>query len=96
MSNTRTVRLTAVVVGLCAVGAWATMITPNDDTYLDQSSSNTVRDYPGVGQTGGILMKGQTGSQRIGILEFSLPNTDVTSASLNMLHFRSWARTRVG
>jgi hypothetical protein len=81
--------LTAVVL-VGAGQAFALVITANDDTYLDQTASTTVRDYPGTAQTGGILMKGQTGSQRIGIIEFTLPNVDVTSATFNMLHFRSW------
>ncbi len=71
--------------------AMGAIILANDDTYLDQTASTTVRDYPGISQTGGILMKGQTGSQRIGIIEFTLPNVTVTSATLNVLHIRSWA-----
>ena len=83
--------LVLVLAGILVSPVFATIILPNDDTYLDQSASTTVRDYPGVGQTGGILMKGQTGSQRIGIIEFTLPDVTVTSATVNFLHVRSWA-----
>ncbi len=86
--------LAGIVLVSFAVGersALGAKIVPNDDTYLDQTAATTVRDYPGVSQTGGILMKGQTSNQRIGIIEFTLPNIEVTSATFNMLHIRSWA-----
>lgn len=61
------------------------ILLPNDDTFLDQTSGGTVRD------NGGILIKGQSGQQRIGIIEFTLPDVTVESATLNLLHVRSWS-----
>lgn len=48
------------MLAITARPAYGVIILPNDDTYLDQTTSTTVRDYPGVNQTGGILMKGQS------------------------------------
>jgi len=91
--NTSIVRVVSAVVVMLAVASWASAITilPNDDTYLDQVNANSVRDYPSLQPSAGILMKGQSSNVRIGIIEFTLPNVEVTSATFNMLHIRSWA-----
>lgn len=78
------------VVLVSAGPSYGAIILPNDDTYLNQSASTTVQDAP-TNPLGTIVMKGQTNSQRIGIIEFTLPNVTVTSASFNMLHIKSWA-----
>lgn len=84
----------AVLLGaLWAGSASGAIIYANDDTYLDQQNGNTNRDNPGTGllSTAGILMKNQTGQQRIGLMEFTLPNTAVTGATINVYYFRSWS-----
>lgn len=78
--------MAAIVVG----PAWGLTITPNDDTYIDETSKDAVRDAPTLASAG-ILMKGQSGSRRVGLIEFTLPDVEVTEASFNMYHFRSWA-----
>lgn len=84
--------LTLAVSSALVTSASAAIISPNDDTYIDQQNANTIRDNPGTGllSTGGMLMKNQTGQQRIGLIEFTLPNVDVTAATINVHYFRSW------
>jgi hypothetical protein len=84
--NRSTLKAGSVVILTLVMTSWASaiVISPNDDTYLDQTASTTVRDNDG------IVIKGQTGSARIGCMEFTLPDVTVTSATLNFLQVRSW------
>lgn len=65
--------------------AMAGMLVPTNDTYVDQTAGSTNRDDDG------LVIKGQSGWQRRGIIEFNLPNLPVAEAKLNLLHVRSWS-----
>jgi hypothetical protein len=65
-------------------------LLPNDDTYLSQVSTGTPQPSSTPQDNGGILMKGYSTQQRIGLIEFTLPDVTVTSATFNMLHIKSW------
>lgn len=84
----------AVLLGaLWAGSASGAIIAPNDDTYVRASSSARGINYdmPGGSGAGGLLMKNQTGDQYVTLIEYTIPNTAVTSATFNATYFRSWA-----
>lgn len=88
--NTRLVKAAVITVAILAVASWASAITiyPNDDTFIDETAKDTVRDAP-TNPAAGIFMKNQTGYRRAGFMEFTIPNVTVTSATFNATYFRS-------
>jgi hypothetical protein len=93
----RRIATVAVILGLTSAllgPASAAVILPNDDTYVSAASAGTNYDNPNPGVllgTAGLLMKNQTGNQRVGFIEFTIPNVPATSATFNALYIRSWA-----
>lgn len=95
MKNAIVSGLVLGIVGMMIVSpVSAATLLPNDDTYVSAASAGTNYDNPTPGaplSTGGLLMKNQTGNQRVGFIEFTLPSTPVTSATFNALYIRSWS-----
>ncbi len=89
----------ALLTGGVVSTGWAAIITPNDDTYVSavtspQNQQGTNFDNPTQGaplSTGGLLMKNQTGNQRVSFIEYTIPNEEAASATFNATYFRSWS-----
>lgn len=83
---------TAIVMALVH-GASATVLTlaPTNDSFIRQDQADTVQDGDG------IVLKGQVGQRRVGVIEFELPDVELLTslggeAHLNLFHIRSWAQ----
>lgn len=95
--------IVATVAALTVVNAAsALVITPNDDTYINESTGykDTVHDSPipaGSNNTiTGIYLKGASGTRRAGFMEYTIPNHAVTSATFNLTYFRSQSAGTAG
>jgi hypothetical protein len=93
----RKIGIAGVTLGLLTTAltstVWAIKISPNDDTYVQANNAGANFDNPTQGaplSTGGLLMKNQTGQQRVSFIEYTIPNVPATSATFNATYFRSW------
>jgi hypothetical protein len=81
----------AMGLGIFAANAMGAVISPNDDTYIDESSGQQglVHDAPTLASAG-LFMKNQTGGfRRVVFMEYTIPNVTATAATFNATYFRS-------
>ncbi len=92
MKSSLTIRwlsaLAAVVLLSGAGQSYGLIISPNDDTFINEQAKDAVQDAPTLAAAG-IFMKNQSGFRRAGFMEYTIPNVTATSATFNATYFRS-------